>query len=117
MKPQTKVSASAIKGERIVKSLDAFGRFSSSMRMGGLVLAVHPAHQQADLLAVEFGRRVDLGEPAVMDDSDMGRDLEDLVEILADDQHRGSSLGEIDQRLADAAGGTGIDAPSRLVDD
>ena len=44
-------------------------------------------------------------------------DLEDLVEILADDQHRRAGAGEIDQRLADRRRGAGIDAPGRLVDD
>ena len=111
------ILCSAMKGDRTVKSLDAFGRFSSSMRMGGLVLAVHSTHQQADLLAVQFRRRIDPGQPAVMNHSDMGRDLEDLVEVLADDQHSGPCLGEIDQCLADAAGRARIDTPGRLVDD
>ena len=44
-------------------------------------------------------------------------DLEELVEILADDQHGASLPGEVDERLADQARRAGIDSPGRLVHD
>ena len=40
----------------------------------------------------------------------------EFVEVLADHQHRGAALGEIDQRLADGRRRAGIDAPGRLAD-
>ena len=43
--------------------------------------------------------------------------LEHLVEVLADHQHRRAAARQFDQRLADAGGSAGVDAPGRLVDD
>ncbi len=45
------------------------------------------------------------------DDGDAVRDLEDLVKILADDEHCRTGAGKIDQRLPDGERRLGIDAP------
>lgn len=75
------------------------------------------AHQQADPFPCQFARRERAGKAAFADDGNIGRHLEDLVEILADDDDGRTSSCEIDERLADAARGPSIDAPGRLVDD
>ena len=45
------------------------------------------------------------------------RDREQLVQVLGDHQNRGAAFGEIEERLVDARGGAGIDAPGRLGGD
>ena len=43
-------------------------------------------------------------------------DLHQLVQVLADHDHRRPLGGQVEQRLPDRGGGRGIDAPGRLVD-
>ena len=71
-----------------------YGLFLRLFLLGPLM---HAAHQQADLFAVHLACGIGKREAPVGDDSDVGRDFEDLVEILADDQHARTGLGEIDQ--------------------
>ena len=47
-----------------------------------------PRHQHADLLGVGFARRARFGEAALRDHGEAVADLEQLVELLGDDEHR-----------------------------
>ena len=53
-----------------------------------MIALVHSRHQEADRLARRFARFARLGQPPGVNDRDAVADLEEFVEILADDQHR-----------------------------
>ena len=59
----------------------------------------------------------DPGQPALVDHRHAIGQREQLVEVLRDDQNRGTLCREVEQRLMDRRGGAGIDAPGRLRDD
>src|SRR4051812_32625555 len=110
MNPATTVSATAISGERSAILVDRSGRRISSMRM-------RPTHQQADPLARDAVGVMRCGQAPLRDHGDAVRNLEDLVEVLADDQHRRPCLRQVYQGLPDGDRGPGVDAPGRLADD
>src|SRR6476646_7989626 len=90
-------------------------RGTSSSRM--FMIPAAARHQDSYLFPGYFPRGMSRRQLAVVDDGDPIRDREDLVEILADHDHRGAARGEVDQRLPDRGGGSCVDAPGRLVDD
>src|SRR5215204_5979235 len=81
---------------------------ASSSRMRALAGDAH--HLEPDLVARPRGRRPRRPELAAADHRDAVGDLEQLVEILADDEDAGALDRKIDQRLADEPRGAGIDA-------
>lgn len=64
---------------------------------------VNTAHHQADALERQRACGMRIGKLALRDDGNIGRNLEDLVQVLADDHHRGTGFGEVDECLPDAA--------------
>src|SRR5262245_16289301 len=115
--PVTSVSTMAITGDSSAMRVERSARFSSTSGMARLPHFMFTGHQEPDLLGGELRRGIGLRQLAARDDRDAVGDLEDLVEILADDENGGAGARQIDQRLADGGGGPGIDAPGRLVDD
>src|SRR5262245_47479010 len=112
----TKVSAMAISGETIAMVAERSARRSSTSRMACLpARQLAAAHQQAERLAVGLCRVERRRQPPRKHHRNAVGDLDELVEILADDQHRRATRSEIDQRLADGGGGTAVDAPGRLA--
>src|SRR5258708_16668513 len=109
-KPAMMVSAMASNGDSNAMAAERSGRRTSSMRM-------RPAHQQPDAFACDAMRVARHRQPALRDHRDPVGNLENLVEILADDEDGRSGLRQVDQRLTDRGGGTGIDTPGRLTDD
>jgi hypothetical protein len=90
------------------------------MRIGRLRCGrafVQAAHQEADLFTRQFAGRKGLRQAPLADDRDFGRNLENLVQVLADDDDGGTVAREIDERLPNAARRPGVDTPRRLVDD
>ena len=77
---------------------------------------VRPGHEQADPLAVDLARRICRRKLPARDHGDAVRDLEDLVQILADDEHRGTALGHVRQHLANERRRPCVHAPGWLVD-
>src|SRR6478672_5778885 len=75
------------------------------------------AHEQADFLAGDLMRIVRRTQPALGNHRDAVRNLENLVEVLADHQHRRASARKIDERLANGRGRSGVDAPGGLTHD
>src|SRR5580700_10945691 len=112
---------SAPTGASISRSADRRGRASRSMRMTALAarfgMARHARHQQADLLTRRAARGQRLREFAGVDDGDAVADFKQLVEVLADDQHRGAARAKIEQGLADRRGRQRVYPPGRLIDD
>src|SRR5829696_4308837 len=94
---------------------DTSARGASSSRMRALAGDAH--HLEPDLVARPRGRRPRRPELAAADHRDAVGDLEQLVEILADDEDAGALDRKIDQRLPDEPRRAGIDPPSRLIDD
>ena len=96
-------------GDSALNSVECCGRLTSSMRITPTSMRVldmaglGAAHQQADLLERRLGARQRLRQLAIVHDGDRVGDLEQLVEILADDQHRRAAARQFDQRLPDAA--------------
>src|SRR3954452_11433807 len=87
----------------------------SSLR--GMRVFMQAPHQQTDLFARQVTGRIGLGKTSLGNDGDVGRHLEDLVEILADDDDGRTGFCKIDESLANTAFGTCVHAPCRLVDD
>src|SRR5947209_6699760 len=109
------VSPIAISGDRIAILAERSARRSSTNRtvcprLAFSVLAFGAAaHQKTERLAVGF-LGLDRGrQPAVKHHRDAVGDLGKLIEVLADDEHRGAAASEIDQRLPDDGGSAGID--------
>src|SRR3954463_4152465 len=94
---------------------DTSARGASSSRMRALAGDAH--HLEPDLVARPRCRRPRRAELAGADDRDAVGDLEELVEILADDEDPGALDGKIDQRLPDEPRRAGVDPPGRLIDD
>src|SRR3954467_14002892 len=112
----TIVKPIATNGETSAIALERSARFSSTNCMHGLLrFQAAAAHQQAELFAccVAGGER--LREVTVEHHGDAVGDLGELVEILAGHEQGGACGCEVEQRLADDGGGTGIDAPGRLA--
>src|SRR5690349_21239502 len=92
MKPATSVSPIASSGERKAMAVERSGRRMSSMRMRALP---GTAHQEPDLLTRDLACIARLRQVALRDHRHPVGNLEDLVEVLADHQHRGSGPGEV----------------------
>src|SRR5579863_1253108 len=112
--PTMMATISAATGDRISRKVERFGRASRSMRMAAP--PAHARHQEADLFAGRPVRCERRRELAGMNDRDPVANLEELVEVLTDDQHRGAFCAKIEQGLADGRGRGDIDAPGRLID-
>src|SRR3954453_22573843 len=94
---------------------DTSARGASSSRMRALAGDAH--HLEPNLVARPRCSRPRRAELAAADHRDAVGDLEQLVEVLADDEDARALDGEIDQRLADEPSRAGIDPPGRLIDD
>src|SRR4051794_26793228 len=109
--------ASASSGDANDISREGWGR-TSSFSMDDLLRAVpEPAHPLADHLDGCVGRRHARRDAALRDDDEPVADLEQLVELLADDQQRAALVAQRQQLAADLRGGADVDAPGRLRDD
>src|SRR3954463_16228989 len=93
---------------------DTSARGASSSRMRALAGDAH--HLEPDLVARPRRRRPRRPERAAADHRDAVGDLEQFVEVLADDENSGALDRKIDQRLPDEPRRAGIDPPGRLVD-
>ena len=58
-------------------------------------------HHEADRLRIRVGDRLRFGKPALGDDRDPIADLEQLVQLLGDDEHRDALIAQVQQRLPD----------------
>jgi hypothetical protein len=96
----------------------AFFQFNAhqGLRMGLAGSIMETAHQQADPLSCHRRRGLGRGKPALIDDRDAARNFKHFIKVLTDDNHGGTTLGEVDQSLANAARGTCVNAPGRLID-
>src|SRR5688572_21694436 len=110
-------------GERTAMAREGWPRRTSSSRMVSLrrhqsvMLVVDATHEESEPIGGHHLRRVERRQPAVREHGYPIGNLEYLVEILADHQHRRARAGKVDEGLPDGAGRSGIDAPSRLIDD
>src|SRR4051794_10656864 len=86
--PMTTVIASAISGDAIDIARDGSGRASSFSTARFLFTIPEPAHPFADLLDRRRRRRHARRDAPAGDDEEAIADLEQLVELLADHQHR-----------------------------
>src|SRR4051794_23694466 len=87
--PMTMAPSKAAKGERISSNGDGALRASRSMRIRRVHnICSRAAHEQADFLARGGARVARLRHRTMMDHGDAVGDFEQLVEVLADDQHR-----------------------------
>src|SRR5208337_2118040 len=96
--PSSIVSSTEATG--VATSMKRLGvsRFSSRMRMQLLRnlncrrrIAVHAAHEKADLLDRGFADLHRLRQAAEVDDRDRVAERQELVEVLGNDQHRGAA--------------------------
>src|SRR5260370_38230013 len=68
--------------------------------------------------ALSIGRAGKFGnDPAPRDHADAIRQGENLVEILADEQHAGAAIAGSDEALVDRRASAGIEAPARAMGD
>src|SRR5277367_6857053 len=132
--PSKPINWKMIAPSSIVRSTEATGvatcmkrlgvsRFSSRMRMQGLChfdrrrrVAVHAAHEQADLLDRHFANLHRRRQAAEIDDRDRVAKGKKLVEVLRDDHDRRAARGQIDDRLVDRSRRARVDPPGRLAD-
>src|SRR5689334_16158539 len=98
MAPVTTVSSTASTGDSSAMRLECSARFSSTSGMAFLLDLMLARHQQTDLLHRQLTCRIGFRELAARDDRNAVGDLEDLVEILADDQDRRAGARQIHQR-------------------
>src|SRR5215207_1595421 len=119
--PTNAVRVSAMTGDSRIIHRARSGRRSSTncmvVALAAVWLFMGAGHQQADSFIAQLARRIGLRHLAPGDHGDAVGDLENLVEVLADDENSGALAREIDESLPDQSGGTGIHAPSGLVDD
>src|SRR3954466_9181517 len=111
-----KASANAPIGASTRAARETSARAVSSSRMRP-VQACDAHHGEPDLVARPGQGGASFAQLAPMDTGDAVGDLEDLVEVLADDEHGRALVGEIDEGLPDERRRAGVDAPARLVDD
>ena len=103
-------------GEHSAISFERSDRFSSSMRMAGASSRLgRPSAGRAS--SRPHRAAASAGQAAVMHHAIWSAISNELVEVLADDDHGRSARGKVDQRLADDGRRAGIHAPGRLVDD
>jgi hypothetical protein len=76
-----------------------------------------PAHPRADRLDRRVAHRHRRRHATLRDDDQPVGDLEQLVELLADDEQRTAGVAQREQRLADLRRRADVDAPGRLRDD
>src|SRR5664280_2895166 len=108
--PITTVMASAISGEAIDIAREASGRGSSR----SMVAVPQAAHPLADHLGRGVARLHARRDPALGDDDKPVADLEQLVELLADDEHGAAVVAQRQQLAPDLRRGPDVDAPGRL---
>src|SRR3954470_2547712 len=85
--PMTTVTASASSGDASDIAFDGCGRASSFSMLALLrALGPQPRHPRADALDRRLGGRHRRRHPALRDDDEPVADLEQLVELLADDE-------------------------------
>jgi hypothetical protein len=82
-----------------------------------LVARPEARHPFADLLDRRLRRRDARRDPSLGDDDQPVADLEQLLELLADDKHGTAVVAQLQQRAADLRRGADVDAPGRLRDD
>src|SRR5436189_1510708 len=115
--PMTTVIASAISGEAIDIARDGSGR-ASSLSMARARRAIpEAAHPFADALDRRFGRGDARRDASLGDDDEAIADLEQLVELLADDEDGAAGVTQGEQLAADLRRRADVDAPGRLRDD
>src|SRR6478672_7751309 len=112
--PMTTVIASAISGEAIDIARDGSGRASSRSMARREIAAPETAHPLADLLDRCLGGRHAGRDAALGDDDQAVADLEQLVELLAHDQHRAAVVAQRQQLAADLRRRADVDTPGRL---
>src|SRR5215467_10543721 len=114
------VSALAISGDVTATRTERSARRSSVSRMTSLrsrervVVWPRAAHQQADIFAVGvrcFHRR---RQTSMEQHGNAVCDLDQFIEVLADDEDGSAAGSKIDQGLADGRRRAGVDAPGRL---
>src|SRR4051794_26555926 len=108
MPPSSMESRSAPRGAARSSTRERPWRGSRSMRMGMGAVRRGPGHDEADLLARGRSRNQRFGQATAMDDGDAVADLEEFVEVLADDDDRRALARQVDQRLPDGGGGCRI---------
>src|SRR4051812_35396415 len=115
--PITTVIASAISGDAIDIAREGSGRTSSFSMARLRRAAPEAAHPLADLLDGRLGTGNARRDAAARDDEQAVADLEQLVELLADDEHRAAGVAQRQQLATDLRRGADVDAPGRLRDD
>src|SRR6186997_263810 len=113
----TTVIASAISGEAIDIARDGSGRASSRSMARARRNVPEAAHPPADPLDRRLGRRDARRDAAARDDDEPVADLEQLLELLADDEDGGAAVAQGEQLAADLRRRADVDAPRRLRDD
>src|SRR6185369_17225099 len=113
--PMTTVIASAISGDATDIAREGSAR-ASSFSMARL-RRPQAAHPLADALDRRFARRDARRDAAARDHQQPIADLEQLVELLADDEHRAAGVAQREQLAPDLRRGADVDAPGRLRDD
>src|SRR6478736_7718461 len=114
--PMTTVIASAISGEAIDIARDGSERASSRSMARARRALPEAAHPFADPLDRRIGRRDTRRDAAARDDDEPVADLEQLVELLADDEDRAAGVAQREQLAADLRRRADVDAPGRLRD-
>ena len=114
----TTVIASAISGDAIDIARDGSGRASSfSMARARLARSqrplIHSPMRSIVASAVGDARR----DAPLRDDDEAVADLEQLVELLADDEDGAAGVAQREQLAADLRRRADVDAPGRLRDD
>src|SRR5450755_4643623 len=113
----TTVIASAISGEAIDIARDGSGRASSRSMRPRLRVLPEAAHPLADRLDRRLRRLHARRDATLGDDDEPVADLEQLLELLADDEHGAAVVAQRQQFAADLRRRADIDAPGRLRDD
>ena len=80
-------------------------------------IGVGTEHHPADLVAVGGARVDDADDAAAVHDGDAVGQLEQLVEVLADQQHAGAAGPAFEQQLLGAPGGGDVEAAARVGGD
>src|SRR5687767_2134716 len=100
-----KAARNAVIGASTRATCDTSARGESSSRMSAPAQA---HHGEADLVPGPLHGRPRRAELAGVDHGDAVADLEQLVEVLADDEDGRALLGEIDESLADQPRRAGV---------
>ena len=73
-----------------------------------------PAHPQTNLIDTGITNGFHRRQPTLGHHCQAVTNLEQLLDLLRDNQHRGTRVTQVDQALADKGGSADVDAPGRL---